>query len=402
MPGTGFATALAPDQPAPTPAADTLAGKKPSPADNPLAGYDQQLAGMRSQEADIDRSELASREQIEQRREGLQVPQLQQVPPPQERTTDPQKQWGSAAMMLAVFGSLLTRQPLTTAMNSAAAAIKAFHQGDQEAFQTAFKSWQVANDNATKLYEFQQRSYENILGHLDREENLVREEASDKRREVQGQMQAQAAAFRDQVMLDRLDQQGVEGAERLQIERQRLGIAMQEAARKNTEFADYQSGLQELEKTPEYQRASPLERAALRHSLSKGVAPWFWKETDKALTAKGRAAHAANAAARKQVTDQMAAYKATHSQINPITADDPTWKKLTNALAVIDANDAKIKTTFAKLDVHVGEEGGGNKDDPVKGGEKYGSAADVKKAYQAHEISRDQASKILKDNGWAS
>ena len=384
----------------PAPATDALAGKKPDPhATNPLAAYDKQLAGMRSQEAEIDKTELDTRKQLEQRREDLKPPQLQPVPPPQARTTDPQKQWGSAAMALAVLGSLLTRQPLTTAMNSAAAAIKAFHQGDQEAFQTAFKSWQVANENATKLYEFQEKSYEAILGHLDREENLAREEASDKRREVQGQMTAFAASIRDDIMLKALDERGVHGAEELQIQRGRLAVQQQQAAQKMTEFAEYQASLKQLEATPEYQKAGPLERAALRHSLSKGTVPWMYKEVDADLKKKAKAVNDTITAARKQITDKMAAYKAAHNGMIP--PDDPEWRTLTRDLEQTDTAATKAKESFSKFGVHVGEDGGGGGDGgSPKGHEKYGSAAQVAEAYKKHEITRDQAAKILRDNGW--
>jgi hypothetical protein len=35
------------------------------------------------------------------------------------------------------------------------------------------------------------------------------------------------------------------------------------------------------------------------------------------------------------------------------------------------------------------------------GGGSYGSASDVAKAYKAGKLTHDQASKILRDNGWA-
>src|SRR5574337_2183861 len=59
----------------------------------------------------------------------LRPPEMAQLPaaPDINPKTDPRKAWGSLAMMFAVFGSLMTRSHMTTALSAAAGEIGRAH-----------------------------------------------------------------------------------------------------------------------------------------------------------------------------------------------------------------------------------------------------------------------------------
>lgn len=73
-------------------------------------------------------------------------------PPERKETpaTDPMKTLGSLASVLAVLGSLRTRAPLTSALNSMSAALTAAHQGDQERAKEERQKWQDQMETGLK------------------------------------------------------------------------------------------------------------------------------------------------------------------------------------------------------------------------------------------------------------
>ena len=75
-------------------------------------------------------------------------------------------------------------------MNSAAAVLTAYHKGDQEALQTAFQSWKVANENAIKAANMQEQTYQRILAHTDRERGQNLQEQSIEHRDIAAKMAA--------------------------------------------------------------------------------------------------------------------------------------------------------------------------------------------------------------------
>jgi hypothetical protein len=91
----------------------------------------------------------------------LTPPNLQPFNPPQG--TDPVKAFGSTASILAVFGGLLTKRPLTTSLNAVAGVVNAYKRNDAAAADAAFKEWKVNTDNAIKLHEFQMDAYKQIM-----------------------------------------------------------------------------------------------------------------------------------------------------------------------------------------------------------------------------------------------
>ena len=113
--------------------------------------------------------QLAGRMEMDDvRAASLQPPSVQPAPKqPEVQDTPPAERWGSAAMFLAGLGSLLTRAPLTTALNSMADVNHAFNERDAAKAKTAYDAWKIQSENAIKLSEFQNKAYENALKRID-------------------------------------------------------------------------------------------------------------------------------------------------------------------------------------------------------------------------------------------
>lgn len=86
--------------------------------------------------------------------------------------TDPMQTFGSAAMFLATFGSLLTRHPLTTALNSASAVMQAANQKDATSFSHAFDKWKIDSEHAWKTAQWDMDQYKAALGKDDTEAKI--------------------------------------------------------------------------------------------------------------------------------------------------------------------------------------------------------------------------------------
>lgn len=86
-----------------------------------------------------------------------QAPEIappQPAPQPTDRTS-PLQAFGSFASALAIFGGLLTRQPLKASLRAATGAINATKQADNEAAQRAYDEWKIQSEYADKLSRWQ-------------------------------------------------------------------------------------------------------------------------------------------------------------------------------------------------------------------------------------------------------
>ena len=89
---------------------------------------------------------------------------LQNVPDaPNQKMQDPTQVLGSLGTILAIFGSMKTRAPMTSALNSMAAAMKGFHQGDQEAIKLNQQKWQNDFKKALAQNQIEMQRYMNAL-----------------------------------------------------------------------------------------------------------------------------------------------------------------------------------------------------------------------------------------------
>lgn len=105
---------------------------------------------------------------------------------PQEDFRDPTQAFSSLAPVLAVFGSLLTRRPMTTAMKSAAAAMKGFHAGDKELVEREREKWLDNTEKALKQNKLELEQYQ-----------AARDEHSDDMTAMTAKMSAIAANNQD-------------------------------------------------------------------------------------------------------------------------------------------------------------------------------------------------------------
>lgn len=193
----------------------------------------------------------------------LQPPQMgKEPPPPEKKMSNPLEGWGGAAMVFAAIGSLMTRQPLATAMNAAAGAIQAVKKGDDEAYNQAYEQWKVASDNVIKQQNFQVQAYNAALKKIDTDQKGALAEFS-----------AYAKAFGDEATFQRVQQEGRDGAIR--------AAAAQESATtsfyKNYGAVVEAKNLQAAMKAPEFQAklkaAKPEERPQMMVDLMHDVAP---------------------------------------------------------------------------------------------------------------------------------
>ena len=134
-------------------------------------------------------------------KEGMSFPKLSE-PPPKEATSDPFQAFGQPAMYLAIFGSLLTRNPLATAVNAGAGVLKNTQAMDSAAAQRQYEEWKVRSDNAVKLAQYEMNAYKAALG----EKNTTV-------REKEVAMRTAAAVFKNPNLQSILDSDGVEGAQ---------------------------------------------------------------------------------------------------------------------------------------------------------------------------------------------
>ncbi len=106
---------------------------------------------------------------IESRQEKLdalkapEIPKMPEAPKQSDFAVDPMKTFGSAAMWLGAFGSLLTRHPLATALNSATAVNNAAATGSATAYKTAMDKWKTDSEYAMKLAQFDMDKYKEAI-----------------------------------------------------------------------------------------------------------------------------------------------------------------------------------------------------------------------------------------------
>lgn len=193
----------------------------------------------------------------------------QPIPEPKQTVTDPRKAWGSTAMIATMLASAFTRTPMTTALNAAAKAMQSFHQNDIDQTKLAFDQWKVANENALKMTEFQQRTYEHLMSELDRRERLTTQDYDSRVRSITADVRAQATAFRDNVMLETLNAKGIQGAAELQLKRDQLHLNQQRYALQAETSTEMAIQAKEVQQSPEYQAADPVTRMHMLLPFSK-------------------------------------------------------------------------------------------------------------------------------------
>lgn len=114
-------------------------------------------------------------------------PELEKPPNAKDYQTDQMQEFGSAAMFIAMFGSLLTKQPLEDALNAGAGVMNAYNKKDAASFDKAFDLWKTNTQNAWKMADYNQQLYKDVIG---------KDEA---------ELKARAVSAKDQVMIHMAD-----------------------------------------------------------------------------------------------------------------------------------------------------------------------------------------------------
>lgn len=186
-------TALSRSPPPPAPPPDSTAdADAPSSPESPDTSGVRDVLGRNKEQITALQGRLQS---IDRRSDALQPPVMEKAPkPPETHDTPIADRWGSVAMMLAGFGGLLTRQPLTASLNAMAAVNHAFNEGDAAQAKSAFDTWKVENENAIKMNDFHVKAYE----------GAIRKVGTD-RTGALAEIRATAAALKDDVVISLLD-----------------------------------------------------------------------------------------------------------------------------------------------------------------------------------------------------
>ena len=230
--------------------ADRALAKKIFKEEGDLTAQETELVGTEMASQDAHRAKTAEeRAALASRMPVPEKPTSQ----PNFKETSPQQAWGSAAMMFAMFGSLLTKTPMNAALNAAAGALKAFHQNDLDTYNREFQKWQTESNNAAKMFEYEDRAYQRVLAEFDRREKETDAEGEHRIRDIETHIRALATSFKDQTRLLMLDQGGLRDVEKsLQDQRswmnqmQRTQIQLEKEAPNHAAWIAAQSD-------PEYQ-----------------------------------------------------------------------------------------------------------------------------------------------------
>lgn len=94
--------------------------------------------------------------------------------PPAPPTPDPMKSFGSVAMMFATLGSLMTRRPLTNALNAGAKVMQAQNNQDWAAYKTAYDQWKFNADELMKLADWKNQQIKNIMDTYKGQEDMMK------------------------------------------------------------------------------------------------------------------------------------------------------------------------------------------------------------------------------------
>lgn len=85
------------------------------------------------------------------------------APPPTPPSFNPAHAWGSTAMVLAMMGSMLTRHPLTAALNAGSQVMQAYRDQNQAAADQAYSVWQAQNANALNMAKYELDAYNSAI-----------------------------------------------------------------------------------------------------------------------------------------------------------------------------------------------------------------------------------------------
>lgn len=305
-----------------------------------------ELLSERVKSAGTKRDETIARLEDERARIGSAPTPQQPTEAPEYHPTDPVKAWGSSAMFIAMFGSLLTRTPMTTALNAAASAMKAFHQRDMDEYNIQFKKWQVASTNAAKMYEYQVNAYNKIITEIDRREGLTEKQFADENRAAYTEAMSLAMSFKDEAMATMLQRYGVDGMRMFIRDQQNHIDKMQINAEKIEEGNERIQRRRELEQSDAWKEH---EAAAKKGDMS--ALNWMIEQQTKIADPR----YAMLTPAQKIQATLHLRDKLVTTPVGKAYNDDlPKWATIDNAAAKL-AKGGNLNTEEASTLLEVGQ-----------------------------------------------
>lgn len=203
---------------------------------------DDVLASMRkhSDEAQERAGKVADSIETSRRALGaLEPPKLQPLPEaPKPELRDPLTAFGSTASIVGMLASLLTRRPLTSALNAATGVMTAYRQQDLQQAKFQFDTFKAQMDNAKALHDWQMDTYKAALEKMETDQKGALAE-----------LQAYASAFKDENMLGLLQARSVSDifkyVEASNAQWTKLQGILPKLEEYNTQMENYQRSLQE-------------------------------------------------------------------------------------------------------------------------------------------------------------
>lgn len=83
--------------------------------------------------------------------------------PPTEKPVDMMQNFGSLATVIAIFGGLLAKRPLTAALGAAGTAMQAQNSGNHELFERSYQQWHDQTQLVSQAIGFQNQEFQQIL-----------------------------------------------------------------------------------------------------------------------------------------------------------------------------------------------------------------------------------------------
>lgn len=170
---------------------------------------------------------------------------IEQTPPPKPPENDPLKAFGSIAGAFALLASGLSHTPAINAMNGMAAAINGAKTNDWKAYEAGYQQWKENTELAIQTHKSQADDM-----------RLAMEKMQHDIAGGTALAHALAASTDDLVAARQLEAGNLENLAKLQQERARTGIAMQEAALRVQEMH-----VQLMEKQPLLKASGDLTKA---------------------------------------------------------------------------------------------------------------------------------------------
>jgi hypothetical protein len=96
--------------------------------------------------------------------------------PPTEKPSDEIQRFGSLATVIALFGGLLSKRPLTAALGAAGSAMEAMNTNNHEQFERSYKQWHDQTSLVSQALSFQNQEINQIIAN----ERLTESERQEK------------------------------------------------------------------------------------------------------------------------------------------------------------------------------------------------------------------------------